>query len=93
MSKVDEILNILQEECAEVIQMVSKCRRFGIDNIHIKSEMPNREKLTEEIGDMLAMVELLIEEGVITAEQLDDAKVAKIQKLKKWSTIFKEGRY
>ncbi len=88
--KVNEILNILQEECAEVIQMVSKCRRFGIDNIHIKSEMPNRDKLTEEIGDMLAMVELLVENNVLTREQLDEAKLAKIEKLKKWSTIFKE---
>jgi len=90
--KVNEILNILQEECAEVIQMVSKCRRFGIDNIHIKSEMPNRDKLTEEIGDMLAMVELLIENNVINAEELAGARVAKIEKLKKWSTIFKDGK-
>ena len=27
-----EVMDILQEECAEVIQAVSKIRRFGIDN-------------------------------------------------------------
>lgn len=30
--KVQEVMNILQEECAEVIQAISKCRRFGLDN-------------------------------------------------------------
>ena len=28
----NEVMDILQEECAEVIQAVSKIRRVGIDN-------------------------------------------------------------
>ena len=31
-SDVKEVMDILQEECAEVIQAVSKISRFGIDN-------------------------------------------------------------
>jgi hypothetical protein len=30
--KTKEALDILQEECAEVIQAVSKISRFGLDN-------------------------------------------------------------
>ena len=32
-AKEKEVLDILQEECAEVIQAVSKIRRFGISNL------------------------------------------------------------
>ncbi|HET8688658.1 MAG TPA: MazG nucleotide pyrophosphohydrolase domain-containing protein [Methanosarcina sp.] len=90
-AQVTEVLNILQEECAEVIQMISKCRRFGIDNIHIKSGRTNRARLTEEIGDLLAMVELLVEFGEINSTELNQATLDKHEKLKKWSTIYSEG--
>ena len=33
-----EILIILQEECAEVIQDVAKCFRFGPDQVHLNSK-------------------------------------------------------
>lgn len=86
--QVTEIMDIAQEECAEVIQMVSKCRRFGIDTIHLKAGLSNRQCLTEEIGDLLAMVDLMIEHGVVTAAGLEEAKQAKFAKLKKWSNIY-----
>lgn len=89
-SKIEEIMNIAQEECAEVIQMISKVRRFGIDTIHLKEGVPNRAMLTEEIGDLLCMVELLVEHNVITAQGLEAAKQAKFEKLKLWSNIFKD---
>jgi NTP pyrophosphatase (non-canonical NTP hydrolase) len=87
-SKIEEIMNIAQEECAEVIQMISKVRRFGIDTTHLKAGVPNRAMLTEEIGDLLAMIELLVENNVITAQGLEAAKMAKFAKLKLWSSIY-----
>ena len=47
-NKLMETLGILQEEAAEVIQAVSKYRRFG-DNGN------NRLNLEQEIGDMHAL--------------------------------------
>jgi NTP pyrophosphatase (non-canonical NTP hydrolase) len=87
-SKQEEILNILQEECAEVIQMVSKCRRFGLDQQHLKADKPNRDKLTEEIGDVLAMINLCIEHKIVNQDQVMTAQQNKFKKLKQWSNIF-----
>jgi NTP pyrophosphatase (non-canonical NTP hydrolase) len=88
MNRADEILNIAQEECAELIQMISKVRRFGIDEYHIKDQKPNRQRLAEEAGDVLCMIMLMIEEGIITQQEVEDARHNKVEKLKQWSTIF-----
>jgi NTP pyrophosphatase (non-canonical NTP hydrolase) len=86
--KVVEILDILQEECAEVIQNVSKCRRFGLDNVYLNGTGTQRENLVKEIGDVVAMIELLKEHGVATDEEIAVAKENKFNKLRKWSNIY-----
>ena len=68
--KIDEILNILQEECAEVIQVISKIRRFGLDDDY--SGKTNREKLTQEVGDVLLLIDLLQAHGLCTPEELQE---------------------
>lgn len=87
--KIEEILTITQEECAEVIQEISKIFRFGIDRTH-KTGVPHREKLEEELGDLLAMVDLLVDHGVVDRVNLDKAKQNKFGKLKVWSNIYKQ---
>lgn len=84
----EEILTILQEECAELIQMVSKCRRFGIDEQHLKAQQPNRQRLTEEIGDVLAMINLCINNKIVNQTDVIVAQENKFKKLKEWSNIF-----
>jgi NTP pyrophosphatase (non-canonical NTP hydrolase) len=86
-SDVKEVMDILQEECAEVIQAVSKISRFGIDNFKPGKAKTNREHLEEELGDMIAMICILEKMGVVNQDALEIATKAKIQKLKKWSTI------
>ena len=81
-------MNILSEECAEVIQAVSKCHRFGLDNLKPGKPLTNAQHLEGEIGDVLAMVDLLKLKGIITDAGLDKAKQSKIEKLKVWSTIY-----
>jgi NTP pyrophosphatase (non-canonical NTP hydrolase) len=88
-SKIQEILDILQEECAEVIQNISKCRRFGLENVYLKGEGTQREQLVKELGDVLAMIDLLQEKNIVSAQELDLAKRNKILKLAQWSNIFK----
>jgi len=87
-SKTQETLDILQEECAEVIVEVSKCRRFGLDSVHYKTGIKHNSMLEIEIGDVLAMIDLLLEQGVLDQKRLDDAKQNKKLKLKQWSKIY-----
>lgn len=86
--KVEEALGILQEECAEVIVEVSKCRRFGIDSKHYTTGMVHARMLEMEVGDVLAMVDILVENNVLSWSELELAKQAKKEKLKKWSNIY-----
>jgi len=86
--KEREILGITQEECAEVIQAISKCVRFGIDNEH-KSGSTQRENLSMEVGDLVCMIGLLIEAGLVKEEDINRARDEKIEKLKVYSNIFK----
>ncbi len=83
-----EIMLILQEEGAEVIQAVSKCIRFGPDQIKPNKEVTNIGMLQEEIGDFLAMVELLVDLDIgVTVDGLAQAKKNKFEKLKVWSNL------
>jgi NTP pyrophosphatase (non-canonical NTP hydrolase) len=83
-----EILTILQEECAEVIVEVSKCFRFGPDQMMEGMNVTNMERLQKEIGDLQAMIELLVDNKVgVTIQGLKEAKKAKFQKLKQWSNL------
>jgi NTP pyrophosphatase (non-canonical NTP hydrolase) len=83
-----EILLIAQEECAEVTQAISKMFRFGFDTVHKGVE--NREHLAEEIGDLMCMIDLMIEHGIVSHSAVMAAKHEKLQKLTTWSGIFKE---
>jgi hypothetical protein len=89
-SKTEEALGILQEECAEVIVEVSKVRRFGLDTAHYKSDMQHthRAMLEMEIGDILALVDILLEQGILEQSRLDTYKQNKKDKLKIWSKIY-----
>ena len=85
-----EILLILQEECAEVTQAISKCFRFGPDQVKPGSAkiQTNVQALQEELGDLLAMIELLVNKDVgVTNNGLERAKKQKFEKLKTWSNI------
>ena len=83
-----EILTILQEECAEVIVEVSKCFRFGPDQMMEGMNVTNMERLQKEIGDLQAMIELLVDNKVgVTTQGIKEAKKAKFQKLKLWSNL------
>lgn len=85
---VKEILTILQEECAEVIVEVSKCFRFGPDQMMEGMDVTNIQRLQKEIGDLQAMIELLVDNKVgVTTQGLKEAKKAKFEKLKQWSNL------
>lgn len=82
MKKEDEILLILQEECAELIQAVSKVKRFGMEF--------NKEQLLQEIADVLCMINLLYEHKIIEEDEetLRNRISVKEERLKKYSKIY-----
>lgn len=90
MTKLEELLVILQEECAEVIQSASKCRRFGIDNMYTKGTGTQRENLTKEIGDLQCMIDLCIERGIVEKSAVDLAVLNKQEKLKEFSNLYRD---
>jgi NTP pyrophosphatase (non-canonical NTP hydrolase) len=83
-----EIILILSEECAEVAKEVSKIMRFGPDQVKPGKDKTNIQVLEEELGDLLAMIELLVDKDIgVSKEGLEVAKKAKFEKLKQWSNI------
>ena len=81
-----EVLLITQEECAEVTQAISKVFRFGIDAVY--NDQTNNQRLTEELGDLHCMIELIVESGLIDRKELLNASGNKRKKLIQWSKIF-----
>jgi len=67
-------LEVLAEEAAEVIQAKSKIIRFGFNE-------QNCKRLETEIGDFLALVDILLDEKLISSNGLQEAKKAKLEKL------------
>jgi hypothetical protein len=88
VAKDKETMLILQEECAEVTQAISKVFRFGSSAVH--EGKTNKERLEEEVGDLLCMIDIMVERGIIGDTQVNYARIAKREKLQKWSGIFDE---
>ena len=58
-AQTNYLLDKLQEEAAEVIQSVSKIRRFGEHNKHPERTTTNKQELITELEDFLAIVAAL----------------------------------
>jgi NTP pyrophosphatase (non-canonical NTP hydrolase) len=86
-NKEHEIMSIMQEECAECIQAVSKIFRFGFDSKHPEKSHDNREHLEEEVGDLLAMIDLLIINDIVSEDNVNAARKKKFAKLRQWSNV------
>ena len=86
-NETKEIFCIAQEECAEVTQAISKIFRFGPDQIKYNQDRTNREHLEEEIGDLLCMIDILVEKTIISDSNINQARKNKRDKLRQWSNI------
>jgi len=83
-----QILLICQEECAEVTQAISKVFRFGMDSEY--NGRTNLQRLTEEAGDLICMLGLMMETGLLDESAVEKAALQKRNKLQEWSNVFKE---
>ena len=76
---LDELLVILMEECGELIQAASKAIRCA--------EYYDNDRLTDEVGDVLTMIDLLHEYDLVSWNDLDERKRVKLERLRKWSNL------
>ena len=79
MDRLQELLTITMEECGELIQVCSKGIR--------KEHYDDNKELTEEVGDVMCMIELLHEYDLISWTDIDERVLEKKKKLKKWSGL------
>jgi NTP pyrophosphatase (non-canonical NTP hydrolase) len=74
-----QLLVITMEECGELIQACSKALR--------KQDLFGQQNLKDEIGDVYAMINLLVEHDVVGWPDLEERVNYKKIKLKQWSDI------
>ena len=90
-NKEEETIIILAEECSEVIQLCMKIRRFGFNdkNPNDPKAVENWKNLEQEIGDVIAMIEFVLNLGIgVTEKGLKKAYLNKLAKLKKYSKLY-----
>ena len=80
-----EALVITAEECAEVIQAISKIQRFGMVNVY--NSISCREQLEKELGDLYAMMNILQEQDIVSWNNIEQYAADKREKLKVWSNL------
>ena len=74
----DELMVITMEECGELIQACSKAMR---------TREYSSQQLTEEVGDVMCMVGLLMQYGLIDEKEVEERVTVKLAKLAKWSYL------
>lgn len=79
-----EALALLSEECGELVQVIGKILRHGIDSHHPTSGIANREELENEAGDVQAAIQIVIDEGIVTFQAVDDMRIDKLQRVQKY---------
>ncbi|VVB51781.1 Uncharacterised protein [uncultured archaeon] len=90
MNAEDYLLSCLSEECGEVVQLVGKSHRFGLDDFYVAGPT-NRQKLAQEINDIIAVAEMLTEFGVDLPGVFDrEAQQAKKNKVYKYMAYSRE---
>lgn len=86
MDRREHLLTCLAEECNEVGQRVAKALRFGLTEVQSGQTLTNRQRIAEEYRDLVAVANILVEEGILAVHEMAvlqkdvDAKRAKIER-------------
>lgn len=92
MTRQDMLLVQLMEEAAEVVQGVSKCLRFGTAHEWPAHERSAEYRLSQELIDMLALIEMCQAEGILSPWPQDVRShiAAKKEKVEKYLLLSAE---
>lgn len=83
-AKIGDPLDLLIEECAEIIKEVSKAHRFTLDGDEYVTEHgnpPPRLRILTEIGDLLFILDVLVDRGLFTRQEYENARRAKFARM------------
>lgn len=90
---LEKNLELLAEESAEVIGILSeviktksKMIRFGVNTKSPTTGVSHISSLNQEIGDLQAIISILIENDILSEERIAFFKNEKLKKLEKWYT-------
>jgi len=80
------LLTKLSEECSEVIKEVCKSIIHGLDDYEPNQSLSNKEKIQNELADLLTIVDMLCEHGSLNSAEIfaSEKKDAKSEKVLKW---------
>lgn len=82
MNTNEHLLTVLAEECGEVAHEVHKALRFGLadHSPHDATQTPNSERIAMELGDLLAVVGMAVEAGLIKQPVINGQKREKVDR-------------
>lgn len=94
LNTLQQLMTITAEECGELVQQCSKTiRKFDTVEQALEDNeraVVNRINLVEEAGDVLCMIELMVEHGLLTNKELSARVNVKREKLKTWSDLIND---
>lgn len=79
-----ERLAILAEECGEVIRIIGKILRFGYASSNPQSGELNRTQLTNELGDLANIIDMMVKAEDLDINLLDYYQGRKSANIHKW---------
>jgi hypothetical protein len=87
---IAEAMDLVQEECSEIIQIISKIRRFGFDSHHPDDPLKtsNQQLLEQEIADLEVLINYLADKGIVSNSGIEEKMLNKIAKLKHYTTLY-----
>ncbi len=93
MNRLTELMVITMEECGELTQACSKVLRTRENNFSSKTISTEAlDDLAKEVADVMCMIELMQEEGLVDPLDISEGIQNKREKLKVWSSLITEHR-
>ncbi len=86
---IEELAEIT-EECARVQHRAVKALRFGLGDIQVGQPLTNSARLSEEVGDLSAVLDMATREGILSARLIESQRVLKERKLMKYMQTERE---
>lgn len=80
MNLIENLVQTAAEEAAELAVAFSKGNRFSLQSIDPKTEKPSHQTIVAKMNDLLAVIELLRDRGVVLTGIGDPAAVGEAKK-------------
>lgn len=79
-----ERLTLVAEECAEVIQAITKIQRHGYESHHPDGGPTNRQDLEKELGQLQLAIGVMLKAEDISEISINDACDRKAAEINRW---------